>query len=111
MKTTDIRYKFLLSSASILVGAMVVAGCDKPAHPDEKAAVNDSLKNNSLSAVDVSQDREKGVMTLKGNVDSQELKSQAENVAKQAAIRGLPTSIWLPDMGCPCGCAYDYAVD
>jgi hyperosmotically inducible protein len=64
---------------------MVVAGCDKPAHPDEKAAVNDSLKNNNLSAVDVSQDREKGVMTIKGNVDSQELKSQAENVAKQAA--------------------------
>jgi hyperosmotically inducible protein len=85
MKSTDIRYKFLVSSASILVGAMVVAGCDKPAHPDEKAAVNDSLKNNNLSAVDVSQDREKGVMTIKGNVDSQELKSQAENVAKQAA--------------------------
>jgi hyperosmotically inducible protein len=79
------RYKFLLSSASILVGVMAVAGCDKPAHPDEKSAVTDSLKNNNLSAVDVSQDREKGVMTIKGNVDSQELKSQAESVAKQAA--------------------------
>ena len=85
MRFTNIRYKFLLSSASILAGAMVVAGCNKPAHPDEKAAVNDSLKNSNLSAVSVSQDRDKGVMTLKGDVDSQELKSQAENAAKQAA--------------------------
>jgi hyperosmotically inducible periplasmic protein len=85
MRSTHIRSKALLSSVIILAGAMLVAGCNKPTHPDEKAAVNDSLKNNNLSAVDVSQDREKGVMTLKGNVDSQELKNQAENVAKQAA--------------------------
>ena len=85
MKYTDIRYKVLLSSATILAGAMIVAGCNKPSHPDEKAAVNDSLKNSNLSAVSVSQDQDKGVMTLKGNVDSQDLKSQAENIAKQAA--------------------------
>lgn len=85
MKSRDIRYKALLSSAAVLAGVMVVAGCNKPAHPDEKSAVSDSLKNNNLSAVSVSQDREKGVMTLKGDVDSQELKNQAENVAKQAA--------------------------
>ena len=62
-----------------------VAGCEKPIHPDEKSAVTDSLKNNNLSAVDVSQDREKGVMTMKGNVDSQDLKTQAGELAKQAA--------------------------
>ena len=85
MKFTEQRHTFLLSTAAILAGAMVVAGCNKPAHPDEKSAVNDSLKNNNLSAVSVSQDRDKGVMTLKGNVDSQDLKNQAENVARQAA--------------------------
>lgn len=85
MKTTNSRTRLLLSSAAILAGAMMVAGCNKPAHPDEKSAVNDALKNNNLSAVSVSQDRDKGVMTLKGNVDSQDLKNQAENVAKQAA--------------------------
>ena len=85
MKLTKTSHTFLLSSAAILAGAMVVAGCNKPAHPDEKSAVNDSLKNNNLSAVSVSQDRDKGVMTLKGDVDSQDLKNQAENVAKQAA--------------------------
>ena len=85
MKTTNSQHRLLLSSAAVLAGAMIVAGCNKPAHPDEKSAVNDALKNNSLSAVSVSQDRDKGVMTLKGNVDSQDLKNQAENVAKQAA--------------------------
>lgn len=85
MKLTASRHPFPLSSAAILAGAMIVAGCNKPAHPDEKSAVNDALKNNNLSAVSVSQDRDKGVMTLKGNLDSQDLKNQAENAAKQAA--------------------------
>ena len=85
MKTTDTRHRILFSSAAILAGAMAVAGCNKPAHPDEKSAVSDSLKNSNLSAVSVSQDRDKGVMTLKGNLDSQDLKTQAENIAKQAA--------------------------
>jgi hyperosmotically inducible protein len=82
---TKIHPRLLMSSAAILAGVIAVAGCNKPSHPDEKSAVNDALKNSNLSAVDVSQDREKGVMTLKGNVDSQDLKNQAENVAKQAA--------------------------
>jgi len=82
---TKAHHRFLLSSAAVLAGAMVVAGCNKPSHPDEKSAVNDALKNNSLSAVSVSQDRDKGVMTLKGNLDSQDMKNQAENIAKQAA--------------------------
>jgi len=80
-----IRQRFLLGSAAVLVGVIAVAGCNKPSHPDEKSAVNDALKNNSLSAVSVSQDRDKGVMTLKGNLDSQDLKNQAENIARQAA--------------------------
>ena len=85
MKLTGSRHTFLLSTAALLAGLMVVAGCRNSNHPDEKSAVNDALKNNNLSAVSVSQDREKGIMTLKGNLDSQELKNQAENVAKQAA--------------------------
>lgn len=83
MKSTN-HYRFLLSVAAILAGAMAVAGC-RASHPDEKSAVTDALKNNNLSAVSVSQDRDKGVMTLKGNLDSQDLKNQAENIAKQAA--------------------------
>lgn len=85
MKPTRSQHVFLLSIASILVGVMTVAGCNRNSHPDEKSAVTDALKNNNLNAVDVSQDRDKGVMTLKGNLDSQDMKNQAENIAKQAA--------------------------
>jgi hyperosmotically inducible protein len=85
MKLTGSRHRFLLGSAAVLAGVMAVAGCNKMSHPDEKSAVTDSLKNSNLSAVSVSQDRDKGVMTLKGDVDSQDLKSQAESIAKQSA--------------------------
>ena len=85
MKSTKSHRTFLLGSAAVLAGAMIVAGCNKPSHPDEKSAVNDSLKNSNLGQISVSQDRDKGVMTLKGDVASQDMKNQAENIAKQAA--------------------------
>jgi hyperosmotically inducible periplasmic protein len=86
MKPTYVPRTFLLGSAAILAGALVMAGChNQPAHPDEKSAVTTSLSNNNLNAVSVSQDRDKGVMTLTGNVSSQDLKSQAETLVKQAA--------------------------
>lgn len=73
-------------AGSLLVCALAIAGChNQSAHPDEKATVKDSLKNNNLGNVDVSQDRDKGVMTLKGNVDTDSAKTQAESLAKQAA--------------------------
>jgi hyperosmotically inducible periplasmic protein len=78
--------QFIAGSVALLAGALLVAGCNNKAeHPDEKSAVTNSLSTNSLSAVSVSQDREKGVMTLTGNVDTQDQKSQAETLAKQAA--------------------------
>lgn len=75
---------FLLGAAILMGGAMVIAGCNKT-HPDEKSAVTNSLNSNNLSAVSVSQDQDKGVMTLGGNVDNADAKSQAESLAKQAA--------------------------
>lgn len=75
---------FVVGASALLAGALVAVGCNKT-YPDQKGAVTDSLKTNNLDAVSVSQDRDKGVMTLSGNVDSQDMKMQAENVAKQAA--------------------------
>ena len=75
---------FLLGAAVLLGGAMVIAGCNKT-HPDEKSAVTTSLNTNNLNNVSVSQDQEKGVMTLSGNVDNADAKAQAETLAKQAA--------------------------
>ena len=84
MKTSSRNRQFLVGSAVILAGALVVAGCHAD-HPDEKAAVSNSLSSNDLSSVSVSQDRDKGVITLSGNVASNDQKSKAENLAKQAA--------------------------
>lgn len=87
MKHSINNCRFTLASAAILAGALAIAGChNSPAHPDEKQAVNNSLgANNRLSDVSVSQDRDKGVITLTGNVASDDLKTQAETAAKQAA--------------------------
>src|ERR1700752_5070771 len=85
MKTSK-RYKFLTGSVAILAGALVVSGCNnKPTHPDEKSAVTNALSTNNLSDVSVSQDQDKGVMTLTGDVASADQKSQAEALVKQAA--------------------------
>jgi len=75
---------FLLGAALLMGSAMVIAGCNKT-HPDEKDAVTNALKNSNLGSVDVSQDRDKGVMTLEGDVAADADKSQAESLAKQAA--------------------------
>ena len=73
-------------TAASLAGVLLMAGCNnKPHYPDSKDAVTSSLKQNNLGNIDVSQDRDKGVMTLTGNVPSQGQKSQAESMAKQAA--------------------------
>jgi len=79
-------HRHLLPGAAMLLGTLAIAGChNQPAHPDEKSAVTDSLKTNNLNAVSVSQDRDKGVMTLTGNLASDDQKAQAESLAKQAA--------------------------
>ncbi|MGA9670625.1 MAG: BON domain-containing protein [Terracidiphilus sp.] len=76
----------ILGSAAMLLGSLAVAGChNQPAHPDEKSAVTTSLSANNLNNVSVSQDRDKGVITLTGDVSSGDLKAQAESLAKQAA--------------------------
>lgn len=85
MERDKICRSTLLVAAGLLATVFTFAGCEKAAHPDEKSAVTNSLNSNNLSAVDVSQDRDKGVMTLSGNLASQDMKNQAENLAKQAA--------------------------
>ncbi len=86
MQMEGFRRASLLASSVVLAGAFTVAGCHQNAvHADEKDAVTNSLNSNQLSQVNVSQDRDKGVMTLKGDVDSADKKMQAETVAKQAA--------------------------
>jgi hyperosmotically inducible protein len=53
--------------------------------PDVTGSVGDALKAAGLNDVTVSQDRDKGVVTLKGNVPSEPSKAQAESIARSLA--------------------------
>lgn len=83
--STNWLHRKLLAPGTVLLGsAMLVAGCNTT-HPDEKAPVNQALKSSNLSNIDVSQDRAKGVMTLKGNVATEGDKKNAGELAQRAA--------------------------
>jgi hyperosmotically inducible protein len=68
----------------LAVGAL--AGCSaQPKSPDVSDSIRKSLDQAGLKDVKVSQDREKGVVTLDGDVPSDMDKSQAETIARSIA--------------------------
>ena len=76
----------LVAVAALLAG--MIAGCSKsdtrsPAVADE---IRKSLDQSGYKDVSVSQDREKGVVTLTGHVASDVDKQQAETIAKSMAV-------------------------
>ena len=84
MMTSSMGSKLLLGPTLLLGGALVLGGCNK-SYPDEKPAVNQALTSNDFGTVGVSQDREKGVITLRGNVGLPGDKERAEKIAQRAA--------------------------
>lgn len=69
-----------------LVGIGVLAGCSATTKsPDVTASLRKSLDQAGLKDVSVSQDREKGVVTLGGHVALDTDKAQAESLAKSLA--------------------------
>src|SRR3984893_13090713 len=79
-----VRKLFLAVVPVILAGAL--AGCsDTNKSPDVTDNVRKSLDQAGYKDVSVSQDREKGVVTLTGTVPTQGDKAQAESMAKSAA--------------------------
>lgn len=74
-----------LATASF-AGVLTDGGCNNgPKFADSKDAVNNSLTPNNLGRIHISQDRGKEVMTLTGTFSNSGQKSQAEDIAKQAA--------------------------
>lgn len=75
-----------LTSATLLLGLSLILGCSRTnqpqEHPDEVDSVSRALIVNGLYNVTVSQDRTWGVMTLTGNVLSQDKKAFAEQIAQ-----------------------------
>ncbi len=69
-----------------LVAGGILAGCNSAEKsPDVSNSIRKSLDDAGLKDVSVSQDRDKGVVTLGGNVKSEGEKSQAESIAKSMA--------------------------
>jgi hyperosmotically inducible periplasmic protein len=79
-------YVSSLTVATLFLGASLIIGCSgshtTQQHPDEVDSVVRALMTNGFGAVNVSQDRSKGVMTLTGPVQSQERKAYAEQIAR-----------------------------
>lgn len=66
--------------------AALVSACSTSAKvPDVSKSIRDSLDRSGFKDVSVSQDRDKGVITLSGHVPSDADKAQAESVAKGLA--------------------------
>jgi hyperosmotically inducible periplasmic protein len=76
----------LLTAVLPLVLAGALTGCSESGKsPDVTDNVRKALDQSGYKDVSVSQDREKGVVTLKGTVATESDKAQAESVAKSNA--------------------------
>jgi hyperosmotically inducible protein len=70
-----------------VLALIFTVGCSKQraSNPSMKDNVENSLKQAGFDKVNVDEDRDKGVITLKGDVATQADKERAESVARQAA--------------------------
>ena len=70
-----------------LLGVGILAGCSTTPtkSPDVSDSIRKSLDQVGFKDVSVSQDRDKGIVTLGGQVASENDKSQAESIAKSIA--------------------------
>jgi hyperosmotically inducible periplasmic protein len=81
------RKRMLLVAIAAVLFLSVLVGCSQQRAntPSMKDNVNNALTRNDLGQVKVDEDRDKGVITLKGDVETQAKKEDAERVAKEAA--------------------------
>jgi hyperosmotically inducible periplasmic protein len=75
--------KAYLSVVTLAVGGFV--GCSSNSAPDVAGKIRDSMKQAGLKSVTVTQDRNKGVVTLGGDVATMDQKAQAAQIAQPIA--------------------------
>jgi hyperosmotically inducible protein len=78
------------TAAIFLAGLLIMAvavGCSKQSAkgPAMKDQVEQALKQNGMDKVNVDEDRDKGVITLKGEVPSDDQKMRVQQIAEKAA--------------------------
>jgi hyperosmotically inducible protein len=76
--------RLILSVFPLLVAGML-SGCSDNKSPDVTDSIRRSLDQAGFKDVSVSQDRDKGVVTLTGNLPTESDKAQAESIAKSNA--------------------------
>ena len=80
------RITRIFAFVAILAAMFTIACSQQKANaPDVSDQIKDSLKANNLGDVKVAEDRDKGVITLSGDVKDEQAKAQAEDIAKQNA--------------------------
>jgi hyperosmotically inducible protein len=81
------RTKLIALLTTMFLALAVMIGCsqNRANTPSAKENVEKSLDQNSMKDVKVNEDRDKGVITLTGEVKSEEAKAQAEEIAKSNA--------------------------
>jgi osmotically-inducible protein OsmY len=79
--------KLTLSISTAVLALCSLSACTRSQDkaPDVSSAVRQSLDQAGLKDVSVSQDRDKGVVTLGGHVATDDAKGQAESIAKTMA--------------------------
>jgi hyperosmotically inducible protein len=82
MKTNKLLFTLLMLLA---IGTMVGCWAGSAKSPDVSDSIRKALDQAGLKEVTVSQDRDKGIVTLGGQVESENDKSQAETLAKSLA--------------------------
>lgn len=81
------RTKTIALLMGLCLALTLMIGCsqNRANTPSSKESVEKGLDQNSLKDVRVDEDRDKGVITLKGEVKTEEAKRQAEQIAKANA--------------------------
>jgi len=80
-----LRFVSALLSALLCVGALVGCSSQRANTPPAKDNVVNALKDKGMDKINVDEDRDKGVITLKGDVQSDEQRRQAGEIAQAAA--------------------------
>jgi hyperosmotically inducible protein len=78
--------QYLVLLMLLAVGSMIVCSRTSTKSPDVSDSIRKSLDQAGLKAVSVTQDRDKGVVTLSGNVAADADKAQAQSIATSIAI-------------------------
>lgn len=79
------RTKSIALLTALLLALAVGCSQNRANQPSVKENVERSLDSANLKDVNVDEDRDKGVLTLKGEVKTEEQKAQAEDIAKASA--------------------------